>query len=77
MNKEENIIVENNFDFVDICEKNIKNYEQITKIKNIINLLNENINKENNNNIKTILILKKKLFLVDKILKKIEENLIK
>jgi|APCry1669190731_1035312.scaffolds.fasta_scaffold80986_2 hypothetical protein len=74
---QENIIIENHFDFVDICEKNIKNYEQIIKIKNIINLLNESINKENNNNIKTILKLKKKLFLVDKILKKIEENLIK
>jgi flagellin-specific chaperone FliS len=75
MDKE--IIIENNFDFVDLCEKNIENYDKINKIKNIINNLNDVLNIEKDNNIKNIKSLNNKLDLTYKMLKKIENNLIK
>ena len=71
------IIIENHFDFVDICEKNMEQYEKINKIKNLINNLNETLNIQKENNLKNIKSLNTKLLLTYKILKKIEENLIK
>ena len=72
----ETIYIENNFDFVDVCEKNIDTYKNINDIEKIIIMTSEILNEKIEEEYRTIIYLNNQIKFNNKIYMQIKKNLL-